>query len=334
MIKMTEHTPEKDNRGENLRQLRGYLRLTQKEFLNEFLTDKTGKARFSVATLSNLESKGGRAMPEVVEAVAGELGLEAEDFTLDPEAFLQKLDERKPRMESFEAVTEEKGGNTAALVNQLTDYFADEMLAGRLHRGDQVEPDRALAARFSVGRSALREAMKVLDIMGLVDIRPGQGTFLSSRDSDFFLIPISWSVFLSAAQIDQVLTMRDLLECQAAYLAALYRSEETAQKLGELLEKSLVLAEEKDHAGLSGLDIDFHFAIAGASGNRVIQALLNTIRNLLEQVSRSGMADDRQIGQIREEHQAVYRAILAGDAPAARDAMQAHMRSSRKRYTY
>ncbi len=101
MIKMTKHTPEKDNRGDNLRQLRGYLRLTQKEFLNEFLTDETGKARFSVATLSNLESKGGRAMPEVVEAVAGELGLETEDFTLDPEAFLQKLDERKPRIESF-----------------------------------------------------------------------------------------------------------------------------------------------------------------------------------------------------------------------------------------
>ena len=190
------------------------------------------------------------------------------------------------------------------------------------------------ATRFSVGRSALREAMKVLDVMGLVDIRPGQGTFISSRDSEFFIIPLMWSLFLNGSQLDQVVTLREGLECQAAYLAAENANEDSKRKIRELYEKGLASAASAEEGGLSELDMLFHVAIAECSGNHIILSLLLTIRNILKQVSRSGMEDAGQIAQIGEEHRAICEAILDGRAKDARAAMRSHMDNSRERYSY
>ena len=87
------------------------------------------------------------------------------------------------------------------MVNRLTMYFADEILEGRLKRGDQIESDRELAKKLNVGRSAVREALKVLDVLGMIDIRLGQGTYITSRETNFFSVPLSWSLFLDGTQV-------------------------------------------------------------------------------------------------------------------------------------
>ena len=71
----------------------------------------------------------------------------------------------------------------------LSDYISNAIIEGDYKLGDKLPSDRDLAAKFGVGRTALREALKVLSVLGLIDIRPGQGTFICRNTSNFFLMP-------------------------------------------------------------------------------------------------------------------------------------------------
>ena len=324
-----------DNQRKNIRQLRSYLRMTQKQFLDVFFSDEDGTAKLSVASLSNLESRGGAAMPELIEVISARLAISPEIFDMPSDRFIKELDELELSKESYGIETgEESSGNIAALVNRLTNYFADEMFAGNLHRGDKLESDRVMSQKFHVGRSAFREAMKVLDVMGLVEIRPGQGTYLSRRETDFFVIPLKWSLFLEGRQIEEILVLRTILECQAAYLAAKCEDEEKLSKLGELYIQLQQAYKRQDLTKFLDLDIEFHLTIASCSENRVIYAEIQTIRNLMKHVSSTGMSGEEQMKQILEEHRRVYGLILARDPEGARDAMYAHMNMAQERYNY
>ena len=121
---------------ENLRLLRRALRLTQKEFIDRFLSDEEGKPTMSIATLSNLEAKDGPRMNDVIISVSPD--------DVSPEA-LGKLQSKK--------------GSINQLLNRLTMYFAEQMFDKSLKKGDKIESDRVLATKLGVGRSAVREAL-------------------------------------------------------------------------------------------------------------------------------------------------------------------------------
>ena len=157
----------------NIRQLRRALKMTQKEFIDYFLSNSDNKPSMSIATLSNLESRGGERVNEVVSSVCTKLQIDTMLFSLSTEEFIKEIEkylaEHKDNEELVRGI--EKKGSISKLVNRLTMYFADEMLEGRLKRGDQIESDRELARKLGVGRSAVRESLKVLDVLGMIDIR-------------------------------------------------------------------------------------------------------------------------------------------------------------------
>lgn len=207
---------------ENLRLLRRALRLTQKEFIDRFLSDEEGKPTMSIATLSNLEAKDGPRMNDVIISVSEQVGIDSMHFSMPSEEFAEKIHILLPDDVSPEALgkLQSKKGSINQLLNRLTMYFAEQMFDKSLKKGDKIESDRVLAAKLGVGRSAVREALKVLDVLGMIDIRPGQGTYISGNEANFFVIPLSWSLFMNGNQTESILEVRDLLEVKAAYLAA------------------------------------------------------------------------------------------------------------------
>ena len=162
---------------ENLRLLRRALRLTQKEFIDRFLSDEEGKPTMSIATLSNLEAKDGPRMNDVIISVSEQVGIDSMHFSMPSEEFAEKIHILLPDDVSPEALgkLQSKKGSINQLLNRLTMYFAEQMFDKSLKKGDKIESDRVLAAKLGVGRSAVREALKVLDVLGMIDIRPGQG---------------------------------------------------------------------------------------------------------------------------------------------------------------
>ena len=327
---------------DNIRQVRRTLKMTQKEFLEYFLMKENGKTAMSVATLSNLESKGGERLNEVISAVSGRLQLDSMMFSLEPQEFLQNLE---TCLNSHQADDDlfyksEKKGNISQLVNRLTMYFADEILEGRLKRGDQIESDRELAKKLNVGRSAVREALKVLDVLGMIDIRLGQGTYITSRETNFFSVPLSWSLFLDGSQVKSILQVRGALELRAVQLAAQCEDKNKLDKLTDIyyrMQKTFQESKDSDnlqHALQETLnaDIEFHTCIAECSGNPIILSMLTTIRNFLKRVSGTGMVDAEQLQAVVEEHQKLYGAIISGNVEAATETMMKHLAASMARY--
>lgn len=327
---------------DNIRQIRRTLKMTQKEFLEYFLMKENGKTAMSVATLSNLESKGGDRLNEVISAVSGRLQLDSMMFSLEPQEFLQNLETCLNSHQADEDLfyKSEKKGNISQLVNRLTMYFADEILEGRLKRGDQIESDRELAKKLNVGRSAVREALKVLDVLGMIDIRLGQGTYITSRETNFFSVPLSWSLFLDGTQVKSILQVRGALELRAVQLASQCEDKNKLDKLTDIyyrMQKTFQESKDTDnlqHALQETLnaDIEFHTCIAECSGNPIILSMLTTIRNFLKRVSGTGMVDSEQLQAVVEEHQKLYGAIISGNVDAATQTMMKHLAASMARY--
>lgn len=321
---------------DNIRLLRRYLRLTQKEFINQFMVDEDGKALMSIATLSNLESKGGPRLNEVILAVSESLAVDSMIFSIPPEEFAGKVDMLLPNGASTENIRKSgtKKGNINQLLYRLTMYFAEQIFDKKLKKGDKIESDRVLAAKLNVGRSAIREALKVLDVLGMIDIRPGQGTYISSNEANFFIIPLSWSLFLNGSQIDNILAVRNLLEVKAAQLAAGCKNPQYTNKLADISHKIHRAYMEQNYKGFLDGDLEFHICIAECSENQVIYSMIQTISNLMRHVSGTGMVDEEQLKEIYDEHQKVYGSILANDAQNAGKAMQEHLSKSVERYNY
>lgn len=318
------------NRRDNMKMLRRYMRLTQKEFIDLFIVDETGKPSMSITAFSNLESKGGARLNEVIASVSERLHLDPMIFSMEHAEFAATLD---VVLESGHVVSQKKS-DTSQLIHRLTMYLADQMFEQKLKKNEQIESDRVLAEKLGVGRSAIREALKVLDVLGMIDIRPGQGSYLSGGEENFFNIPLSWSLFLSGNQTGDIVELRNLLEVKAAALAATCTNQEKLNKLEEISVRMQESYEQKNHKEFLQDDVVFHTCIAESSGNQVIFNMLQTIRNFMKHISQTGMVDEVQLEEIYEEHQAIYNAIKEQDACQAEQAMNEHMQKSSRRYNY
>lgn len=320
---------------ENLRILRRHLGLTQKEFINNFLSEEEDKP-MSIATFSNLEVKGGARLNQVILKTANKISVDPMIFAMDSQEFAGQLSSLLPNEKDIQQIQKQgaKKNGINHLINQLTMHFAQQVMDGELKKGDKIESDRELAAMLNVGRSAIREAMKVLDVLGMVDIRPGQGTYISSNEADFFIIPLSWSLFLNGSQIENIITVRNLLETKAAELAAHCQDVNCLHELSLISHKTQKALMEGNHNDFLEGDLDFHSCIARCSGNDVIYTMIQTISNLMRNVSGTGMIYEEQVREIYDEHQKIYGSILTHDADASREAMSSHLAKSKKRYRY
>lgn len=318
------------NRKDNVKMLRRHLRLTQREFIDQFLCDENGKALLSIATLSNLESSGGARLTELIAIVSERLHLDPMIFSKEPEEFKATID----YVIENKYVVSEKKNDTSQLIHRLTMYLADQMFDQKLKKSEQIESDRVLAEKLGVGRTNIREALKVLEVLGMIDIRPGQGSYLSSGEANFFNIPLSWSLFMNGNQTDDIVEMRNILEVKAAALAASCDKQEKLNKLEEVSARMKESLDTQNYKEFLQDDIVFHMCIADCSGNQVIFSMLQTISNFMKHISQTGMVEEGQLQDIYEEHKKIYDAIMNKDGKMAEEAMEEHLQKSSKRYKY
>lgn len=321
-----------DSRNENLKSFRNFLNMTQTEFIKCFLTDENGKSLVSLATYSNLENGWGVRLDCVIENVSEKFHIDKETFTMDRLEFIEYIEENFREHPLCELNNKNKDSNISSLVNILTDYFANQMIAGSLSVGEQVESDRDLAKKLKTSRSSIREALKVLQIMGMIDIRPGQGTYIASQSSGFFSIPLSWALFLNVDEVENIIQVRSSLELKAVELASKSTDSDTLAKLTEVFNESTKALQEENLEKFLEEDIKFHLVVAECSGNPLIFSLLSTIQNLLKQISSTGLSTMEDAREIYREHQDIYGAILLNDIEKAKEAMFKHSEQSKHRY--
>jgi GntR family transcriptional repressor for pyruvate dehydrogenase complex len=190
-----------------------------------------------------------------------------------------------------------------------------------------VLSERELAQQLGVGRTTVREALKLLTLGGLLEARRGDGTYVRQRFTSFLSQQIEWPVLLSVQEVDKIVEVREALEVKASRLAAERATPEEVERIG--IFRELLEIEGRDIERETDLDLKFHHAIAEASHNELLSGLMLSLQNMLRQyIALSNQMTDRLETTVTE-HQAIYDAIAASDVDDAERAMSEHLALSK-----
>ncbi|HYW87462.1 MAG TPA: FadR/GntR family transcriptional regulator [Chloroflexota bacterium] len=205
------------------------------------------------------------------------------------------------------------------IVNQINALIRE----GRWAPGDQIPPERELAERFRVSRTSVREALRALEMQGIIESRQGGGTFIRSADTEALVPPLAAAILRGQREMAEVLEVRELIEPGIARLAA---QRATAEHVSEL-EVTLERQRECIAAGRPFVDEDtaFHYTLARAADNHILLRLHNVILDVLRESRQTYLhVPDRPQMSLRG-HEAILAAVAAHNGEAAHQASLAHI---------
>ncbi|GIF76343.1 FadR/GntR family transcriptional regulator [Asanoa siamensis] len=211
-----------------------------------------------------------------------------------------------------------------ALTDEAIDKIKEMIVSGALGPGDRLPKEADLAERLGLSRNSLREAVKALSIIKVLDVRQGDGTYVTSLSPDLLLESLSFVVdFHRDDTVLQFLEVRRILEPAATALAARRMTEPEVAKLQRVLDE---LGPAPSVEALVANDLEFHRAIAAGSGNA---ALCSLIDGLSGPTTRAriwrGLTQEGAVDKTREQHQAIVDAIAAGEPELARSWATVHI---------
>lgn len=214
-------------------------------------------------------------------------------------------------------------------VSEVARRLMDLFTSGSVASGTRLPPERQLAATLGVGRSAVREALAALEILGIVDVRPGSGTYLRGTASELLPQTLRWGLLIGERHTGQLLELREGLEIYVARLAATRADEAIIARL----ERDVARMRETvtELGAFAKADLDFHHALAEAAGNETLTDHVHVIRSLLQVYADRAVHDRKHAERAMSEHEAVLEAVRVKDADAAASAMAVHMATASAR---
>lgn len=224
----------------------------------------------------------------------------------------------------------------AATYELVVEQVKRAIFLGRFMPGDKLPPERDLANQMLVSRTTIREAMRVLEGEGLIQVKRGSAGGLIVKGQNQ-LQPHEIEIYMEAQRnlLDNVFEYRIANECMAARLAALRRTDtqlkrmHTAMKaMSKLCDTQELRAVTSNISRFTALDSEFHLAVAEASGNRFIMQAVEDARTAM--FLPIGKVFTRLEDAANEHHQAIFSAIEAKDPDKAADAMHSHIIVSRE----
>jgi len=212
-----------------------------------------------------------------------------------------------------------------SLFEQVSEQLA-ELICQQAGCSDSLPPERKLAEELGVSRSVVREAIKRLELQGLLEVRQGSGIRIVNQ----LHRPLNGSLSLlipdTTERLRQLHETRIALEPEAARLAALRATPEQLEELREIQSR---LEQASDNAEAISIDLEFHHALAEASGNLMFRLILDSLGDI------SRESRQRTIGRIGKEkaihhHREIIEAIVVSDPDAADEAMIHHLKEARR----
>ena len=210
-----------------------------------------------------------------------------------------------------------------ASVSTVAQRLLEAITSGVLERGARLPPERQIAERLSVGRSVVREALAVLDVLGVVTTRHGSGTYVHSTSSSLLSGAIEWGLVLQQPRTLDLIELRQDLEIASARHAAERAAPSDLEDLARCLGR--MRAALDDPAEFVDADVEFHLLTANAGRNSVIVELLASVRSLLRVWVSRAVAEESSLSGTLHEHERVFDAIAQRDPEGAALAMTEHM---------
>jgi GntR family transcriptional repressor for pyruvate dehydrogenase complex len=205
------------------------------------------------------------------------------------------------------------------------ELIADQLLGEigtRLHPGDTFPTERELTESFKVGRSSVREGLRMLESRGVIR-SVGNGTFVVAELRSPLNRSLALLLSLEEGNLRELYELRRMLEGEAAALAAARRSDEDLASMAAAVEDMAQGLDDRD--AYASADVRFHVAVAAATGNRVALHAMHAIRELLERALELVYGIPGSATRSLEQHREILGAIRAGDAEEARGRMRRHL---------
>lgn len=210
-----------------------------------------------------------------------------------------------------------------------------DMVTAGLEAGATLAPESRMIKRFGVGRASLREALRILEIHGLITIKsgPGGGPIVARADSRHLGRMLSMYFETAGATFGELVEARMVLEPMMARRAAIRRDPASVARLRQIVEQT------GDHLNdeVYGLmATEFHGAIAVASGNRILDLVARSVKDVYHERVREMLFEPKYRKELDADHLAVAEAIAEGDAQRAESLMHSHMEdfAERVRHRY
>lgn len=194
---------------------------------------------------------------------------------------------------------------------------------GSLKPGDKLPSERELAEMFRVSRSSLRDGIRKLELLGLVEARHGEGTIVRDLSADSLVSPIASMLVRKRQLVAELLDVRKMLEPPLAGRAATNASADDIVHLADILRRQ----GEKVRRGELAIeeDSEFHYNIARAARNSVIIKVLDVLMGLLRKTRERSLQVGGRLQRSFAGHRRILRAIERRDAAAAEAAMRRHL---------
>lgn len=212
-----------------------------------------------------------------------------------------------------------RSGLTEMLVTRLLGLVT----TGNLKPGDQLPPERKLAETFNVSRPTLREALRALAVLGVVEVRHGGGVFVSQLEASDLLAPLTFFLTLRAAEVEKLYEARRLIEGEIAALAATHGDQLAFDELD-----ALIAAQQEamaDPERYRDVDAAFHRRLGDLSGNEFLSRAAQSLNVLGQEFRKLASETPNVISTSIADHRIIVEAIRRRDAAAARQAMITHM---------
>jgi GntR family transcriptional repressor for pyruvate dehydrogenase complex len=199
----------------------------------------------------------------------------------------------------------------------------NSLIHGAWKEGDRIPPERELCQKLGIGRASLREALKALELIGMLESKVGDGTFVCPR-SDFLSRPLLWAITgTDRNELRDLVEARRLLEVDIAALAAERATNEELEQIAEAVEEFRRNVDVP--AAALEADMKFHMAVARAAHNEVLTNAVQLLRNLMKHWLLLKLRLPSAAAMVLQQHEAICSAIRYRDAALARSLMSEHL---------
>lgn len=212
------------------------------------------------------------------------------------------------------------------IYQQVINQIQDMILSGKLKKGDKLMSERELSEKMGVSRTSIREALRVLETMGIIESRQGEGNFICNNIESSLIQPLSMMFILNNGSYEDILELRNMIELEAVKLAAIRGTEEEFEEL-KMISQNLINNDE--NCDKEGIDKMIHYKIACMSKNFLIKSLYKISLNLLEDFivnSRQKIVNYYNEEEIlNNQHKKICDAIIAREPENAYKYMKEHL---------
>lgn len=211
------------------------------------------------------------------------------------------------------------------LSDQVTDKIKEMITNKQYLPGDKLPIESQLAQKFGVSRITVREAMHKLEIMGIVDVRQGAGTYIKNLTPNAYIKTLIPMLSMNKNNLKDIFEIRQIIECKSAELAAINATPEDLARVKKPLLKMAETVRMGKLKQYNELDVQFHYEVARCTHNQILVTIQELLSDLVEGSVSMGLTPMNALEHSVMFHRKIFEAIQKHDSVTASGLMNAHI---------